>query len=154
MLALAESSIQLVPDASLLLHLATVLVMVFVLNRTLFKPINYILAERERRTGGRRKEALELMKSVEEKLRLWEQGLREARNEGYRLLETERAMVLKDREARLSELKADLAAKIATEKAKIQGEALTAKADLEVQARHLAREISTQILGRSVSSNF
>ena len=37
---LAEASIQLVPDATLLLHLVLVVVMVFVLNRTLLKPIN------------------------------------------------------------------------------------------------------------------
>ena len=45
---LAEASIQLVPDATLLLHLVLVVVMVFVLNRTLLKPINDILSEREK----------------------------------------------------------------------------------------------------------
>ena len=44
---LAETSIQLVPDGTLLLHLLMVGVMVAVLNRTLLKPINQILAERE-----------------------------------------------------------------------------------------------------------
>ena len=39
---LAETSIQLVPDGTLLLHLLMVAIMVFVLNRTLLKPINQI----------------------------------------------------------------------------------------------------------------
>ena len=39
---LAEASIQLVPDGTLLLHLLMVAVMVFILNRTLLKPINQI----------------------------------------------------------------------------------------------------------------
>ena len=49
-LGLAENSIQLVPDGTLILHVLIILVMVYVLNATLFKPINQILAARERRT--------------------------------------------------------------------------------------------------------
>ena len=45
---LAETSIQLVPDATLLLHLVMVVVMVFVLDRTLLKPVNRILSERDK----------------------------------------------------------------------------------------------------------
>ncbi len=59
-LAFAENSIQLVPDGTLFLHIAIILVMVFVLNHTLFKPINRILEERERRTRGRTGEAREI----------------------------------------------------------------------------------------------
>ena len=54
---LAEASIQLVPDGTLLLHLMMVAVMVFILNRTLLKPINEILAEREKQVAGRLREA-------------------------------------------------------------------------------------------------
>ena len=43
---LLETSIQLVPDGTLLFHLFLVVVMVFVVNRTLLGPINRILAER------------------------------------------------------------------------------------------------------------
>jgi len=42
-LGFAENSIQLVPDGTLLLHILIILVMVYVLNATLFKPINRIL---------------------------------------------------------------------------------------------------------------
>jgi len=44
-LGFAENSIQLVPDGTLLLHILIILVMVYVLNATLFKPINQILAK-------------------------------------------------------------------------------------------------------------
>ena len=54
---LAETSIQLVPDATLLFHLVLVVVMVVVLNRTLLKPINQILSERERLITGHLREA-------------------------------------------------------------------------------------------------
>ena len=67
-LAFAENSIQLVPDGTLFLHIAIILIMVFVLNRTLFKPINRILDERERRTRGRSGEAHDILQRVEEGL--------------------------------------------------------------------------------------
>ncbi len=52
-LAFSDSAIQLVPDGTLLFHLALIVVMVVLLNVTLLKPINRILEERERRTKGR-----------------------------------------------------------------------------------------------------
>ena len=51
-LAFAES-IQLVPDGTIVLHIAIIITMVFVLNKILFKPINSVLEERESRTRGR-----------------------------------------------------------------------------------------------------
>src|ERR1051326_7025485 len=63
----AEDSIQLVPDGTLVLHVIIILIMVYVLNATLYKPINQILASREKRTRGRLSEAQEIMQSVSEK---------------------------------------------------------------------------------------
>ncbi|HEY6659744.1 MAG TPA: ATP synthase F0 subunit B, partial [Pyrinomonadaceae bacterium] len=98
---LAETSIQLVPDGTLLLHLLMVGIMVFVLNRTLLKPINEILAEREKQIAGRLKEAEELAASTQEKLARYNGALREARADGYKLLEKERAQGLKERDEKL-----------------------------------------------------
>src|SRR3989442_5826749 len=82
-LGFAENSIQLVPDGTLLLHILIILVMIFVLNATLYKPINRILEAREKRTKGRLSEAEEIIKSVNEKLSEYERQLRQARGEAY-----------------------------------------------------------------------
>jgi len=42
-LGFAENSIQLVPDGTLILHVIIILVMIYVLNTTLYQPINRIL---------------------------------------------------------------------------------------------------------------
>jgi len=52
-LGFAEDSIQLVPDGTMVLHVIIILIMVYVLNATLFKPINQVLAAREKRTKRR-----------------------------------------------------------------------------------------------------
>src|SRR5947208_13696459 len=82
-LGFAENSIQLVPDGTLLLHVLIILVMVYVLNATLLKPINRILEARDRRTKGRLSEAEEILRDVSEKLTAYERALRQARGEAY-----------------------------------------------------------------------
>ena len=150
-MALAESSIQLVPDGTLLLHLALVVVMVTVLNLTLLKPINKVLEERERRTKGRLGDAQGILASAKEKVRLWEQGLRQARNDGYRLLEKERSDALRERELRLLGLKQELAKLVAEQKAEIQRQEQEARLVLQAEAQRLAALIGSQILGRAIS---
>ena len=81
-LAFAES-IQLVPDGTLFLHIAIILFMIFVLNRTLFRPVNRVIEERERRTVGRSGEAREALRRVEESLSRYERSLRDARRESF-----------------------------------------------------------------------
>lgn len=150
-LGFAENSIQLVPDGTLILHVLIILVMVYVLNATLYKPINQILESREKRTRGRLSEAQELMKSVKEKLTDYERSLRQARSEAYALAETERAEAMMKRQQRVNELRNQLAQSIATEKEAIQQQAAQARASLEVESRQIAREISSRVLNRSIS---
>src|SRR5438128_783970 len=107
-LAFAENSIQLVPDGTLILHIVIILVMVFILNATLFKPINRILEERERRTRGRLGEAHDILQRVDENLTRYERTLREARAEGYRLLEQQRAEAMTERQAILNTVREEI----------------------------------------------
>ncbi len=148
LLLLAENSIQLVPDGTLILHVVIILVMVFVLNATLYRPINRILEERERRTEGREDEARTIMRTVEEKLSNYEQTLRQARAEAYALSESERAAAMQERQRRLDEMRHSLAESIAQEKKAISEQAEEARATLESEARALASEIGARVIGR------
>jgi len=150
-LAFAENSIQLVPDGTLILHIIIILVMVFVLNATLFKPINRILEERERQTRGRSSEAQEILRRVEEKLTHYEHTLREARAEGYRLMEQERATAMSERQAKLNAVREEINQLIAGEKEAIRAQAEEARSTLEKDTRRIAAEIGAQILHRPIS---
>jgi F-type H+-transporting ATPase subunit b len=152
-LGFAENSIQLVPDGTLILHVIIILVMVYVLNATLYKPINKILESREKRTRGRLSEAQEIMKGVKEKLAEYEGSLRHARAEAYTLAESQRAEAMMERQRRVNEMRNELAQSIATEKEAIQQQATQARASLEVESRLIAREISSRVLNRSVSDS-
>lgn len=148
-LAFAES-IQLVPDGTLFLHIAIILLMIYVLNRTLFRPINRILEERERLTHGRTGESRDLLTRVEENLSRYERTLREARIESYRLLEQKRAEAMSARQNRLDGLREEVGNLIGEQKETIRSEAERARTTLEGEANRIASSIGTQILGRPV----
>jgi F-type H+-transporting ATPase subunit b len=145
---LAETSIQLVPDGTLLLHVLMVAIMVFVLNRTLLKPINQILAEREKQIAGRRKEAQALAAETQEKLRKYNDTLREARAEGYRLLEKKRAEGLKQKEEKLRQYREQLSKQVAAQLETTRNQEQIVKGELDAQAAALGGLISSQILRR------
>ncbi len=149
-LALAEN-IQLVPDGTLFLHISLIILMVFVLNITLFRPINKVLEERERRTRGRSGEAQDILGRVEAGLKRYETSLREARLEGYHLLEAQRAEALSARQARLGELREDLRGQVEEQKDSIRTQAEAAREALVGDAQRLAAEISNQVLRRGAS---
>jgi F0F1-type ATP synthase membrane subunit b/b' len=145
---LAETSIQLVPDGTLLLHLLMVGVMVFVLNRTLLKPINQILAERERQITGRRAEAEKLAAESDEKLRQYNEALHDARVDGYRLLDKERAEGLKQREEKVRQYRDQMSKEVAAQVETTRQQEESAKRELDAQASSMSDLISSQILRR------
>jgi F-type H+-transporting ATPase subunit b len=149
-LGLAENSIQLVPDGTILLHVVIILVMVYVLNRTLFKPINRILEAREARTRGRLSEAEQIQRQVSEKLVAYEHSLREARGKAYSFTEHEHAAAMQDRQTRLNQMRQEIADLLTREKEAIERQAEEARGELEQDARRMAGEISTRVLSRPV----
>lgn len=142
------AQIQLVPDGTLLLHLLMVAVMVFILNRTLLKPINQILAERERQVEGRIREAETLAAETEEKLRQYNASLREARTKGYRLLEKERAAALKEKDEKVRQYREQMSKTVAAEIESTRQQEQKVREELETQAATIGDLISTQILRR------
>lgn len=150
MIALAENSIQLVPDGTLLIHLLVLIGMVGILNVTLFKPINRILEERDKETRGRLLEAQSTLARIDEKIALYERGLREARSEGYALLEKERLEALREREGRVGGVKEQIAELLARERLEMQRQAKAVRENLSVEAQELGAQIGSRILGRGV----
>ena len=145
---LAETSIQLVPDGTLLLHLFVVGIMVIVLNRTLLKPINEILAEREKQVTGRRKDAETMATETQDKVRKYNEVLHDARVEGYRLLERERAEAVKEKDEKLRVYRDEMSREVAAQLQTTRKQQESVKGELESQAAAIGNQISSQILRR------
>ena len=145
---LAETSIQLVPDGTLLLHVVMISVMVFILNRTLLKPVNEILAERERLVAGRLKEAEALSAETDEKRKRYNETLRAARAEGYRLLEKERTAALKEKDEKVRQYREEVSKTVAAQIEQTRRQEEKVREELESQAAVVGDLISSQILRR------
>jgi F-type H+-transporting ATPase subunit b len=145
---LAETSIQLVPDGTLLLHLLMIGVMVAVLNRTLLKPINKILAEREDQITGKVNEARDLLKSSEAKLSQYHGALHEARSDGYQLLEKVRGEAIQEKDGKVKAVKEQINRDLAVQIEATHQQQAQVRTELESQAETLGTMISSQILNR------
>jgi len=145
---LAEASIQLVPDGTLLVHLLLVAIMVFIMNRTLLKPVNRIFAEREKQIAGRLKEAQMLATETEQKLKRYNDALHAARVEGYKLLESERANALKDKDEKVRLSREQTSREVALQVDNIRRQEQSVKQELETQAASISSLISAQVLRR------
>jgi F-type H+-transporting ATPase subunit b len=145
---LAEASIQLVPDGTLLIHLLMVALMVVILNRTLLKPINTILEERDKNILGKVDDAQTLLKARDERVHQYEAALRDARTAGYQLLEKERSEALKLKDEKVRTFKESLNQKLSKDIADTHEQEQQVQQQLEGQARELAEMISSQILRR------
>jgi len=149
-LALAGSVLSI--DGSFLFIFFSILLLIYILNHTLFKPINKVLEERERLGAGRIGEARRMLGEYEERLKRYESQLREARGEAYQSLEAGRREASLDRQRMIAEVKAETAAQIEAAKHEIAEQASGAKRNLEKETRAMAATISSQILRRSVSA--
>lgn len=146
LLAFAAESIQLFPDGTIFIHIALILLMIWILNRTFFRPINRVIESREKQAGGRGGEAAEILKEVGAKQALYDKEMLEARSRGYELIEKEHAAAVAAREKRLGSVKAELSEKLAFEKRELEMQAGEARATIEKEAEKLADTISANIL--------
>jgi F-type H+-transporting ATPase subunit b len=143
---LAFQEVRLVPDGTLFIHIALILLMIYILNRTFFRPINQVIQSREKNKGGHSSEAEEILKSVTEKQARYEAAMLEARSKGYELIEKERNEAVTARQTKISAVKTEVEQTVAGEKAELERQTTEAKAVLAQEAEKLAEKISANIL--------
>lgn len=146
LLAFASDSIQLFPDGTLFIHIALILIMIWILNRTFFKPINRILEAREKQKGGAGGEAEQILADASAKEAKLNKEMLAARNEGYELIEKERAGAVDLRARRVAEAKAETAAAFASEKQALTEQTEAARAAIAANAQEMADKIAANVL--------
>lgn len=145
LLAFAES-IQLFPDGTIFIHIGIILLMIWVLNRTFYKPINRIIQAREKNKGGRSSEAESILSDVGEKESRYTNELLDARSKGYELIEKEQKKAVAAREQKLADAKTETAGMFESGKAKLEKEAAEARAAIDTDAEKIADQIAANIL--------
>ncbi len=146
MAILAFAGVQLIPDGTLIIHIILILVMIWVLNRTFFRPINKVLDSREKNSGGRSSEAQEILNRVNEKNSKFDASIREIRNEGYQLVEDQRTKAIAERQEKVGAVKEEVSALLSSEKETIAKQTAEAQQAITAEAEKLAEKISGNIL--------
>ena len=146
MFLLAFQEVRLIPDGTIFIHIALILAMIWILNRTFFRPINRVLAERARKTGGRSTEAQEILKSVGEKQTRYDAAMQETRNEGYLLIERERADAVAERQIKVGAVKSEVVELVARENGELERQTKEARRAIAADAEQMAERISAAIL--------
>jgi len=147
----ASEGLNLMPEPTVLVVLLVLFtLLVPVLNALLFRPILRVLDEREQRIDGARRRADDLSRQAERTLQQYETAVREARASA----EAERKQSLEHAQRQQAGVVADERSKAeqTLERTRSEvGSALDgARTELQSQARELAREVATRVLGRAL----
>ena len=135
-----ELFFQVVPIVLILLVFYAVLRVLF------FKPLLRVIAEREARTIGARKAAEAAQKAASEKVKQYQDALKQARTEVYVEQEAARKKVLDERAALLKEARARAAVFVSAERKRIAAEVLAARREIESSITQFAALVARRVL--------
>lgn len=144
-LLFAEGGVQIVPDLSMFVHMAIILVMIWILNRTFFKPINKVLTARDA-SGGRETASEGMLLKAAEKEEEYKAALLEARNEGYDLIESERTSALETKQEKVASAKAEIRSAADKSLEELAEKTLETKNKIREDAVGLADKITSNIV--------
>jgi F-type H+-transporting ATPase subunit b len=144
------ASITVMPDWTTFVQAANLILLVFLLNIVLYRPIRQILEQRKKKINGLEETIEDSTDTLAEKESAYAAGIREARKKG--MLEKDALIQVASEEEKriLDKINADAQEELNAVKAKIGQEAEAAKAALLKEVDTFANEIGKKILGRAV----
>jgi F-type H+-transporting ATPase subunit b len=135
-----ELFFQVVPIVLILLVFYAVLRVLF------FTPLLKVIAEREARTIGARKAAEAAQKAATEKVKQYQEALKQARTEVYVEQEASRKKALDERAAQLKEARAKTALMVSAERERIVKEVRAAHGEIEATITPFAALVARRVL--------
>jgi F-type H+-transporting ATPase subunit b len=123
-----------------------VLVFYFILKALFFKPLLQVMAERDARTSGAQKAAETAQAAAAEKVKQYQDALKQARAQVYAEQEAARKKLLDERAAILKDARSKAATEVSAAKERVAGELAEARRDVEATVAQLSAEIARRIL--------
>jgi len=137
-------------DSTMWFQMANFLILMFVLNVVLFKPILRVLERREKHFQGLDEEVKSLDQSVEEKMANYEEKLRQARLEAMNEKNEIQQKASGEGKSKMDEARNEILQIFDDFKQKLDKEMSSARKILKTQAEKISVEISEKVLGRSI----
>ncbi|HTA58072.1 MAG TPA: ATP synthase F0 subunit B [Candidatus Sulfotelmatobacter sp.] len=126
---------------------AVIVLLFYVIMRSIFfQPLLKVMAERDARTIGAQKAAEAAQAAAAEKVRQYEEALRQARAKVYAEQEADRRKLMDERAAALKEARGKADAEVTAAKDRVASEFAVAKKDIQGGTSQLAAEIARRVL--------
>jgi F-type H+-transporting ATPase subunit b len=123
-----------------------ILLFYFILRALFFKPLLAVMAERDARTVGARKAAESAQAAATEKVKQYQEALRQARGQVYGEQEAARKKLLEERAAQIKDARTRAAGEVSAAKTRVTAELAAARRDVETSVAPLSAEIAKRIL--------
>ena len=123
-----------------------ILLFYFILRAIFFKPLLAVMAERDARTAGAQKAAETAQAAAAEKVKQYQEALKQARGQVYAEQEAARKKLLDERASQLKDARTKAGAEVNAAKERIAGEMAAARREVEATVSQLSSEIARRIL--------
>ena len=123
-----------------------VLIFYFIMRSVFFQPLLKVMAERDARTLGAQKAAEAAQAAAAEKVKQYEDALKQARARVYVEQEAERKKLLEERAAFMKEARAKASGEVNVAKERVAGELAAAKKEIEATVAQLSAEIAQRVM--------
>ena len=123
-----------------------ILIFYFILRTLFFQPLLKVMAERDARTAGAQKAAEAAQAAAAEKVKQYQEALKQARGKVYAEQEVTRKKLLDERAAQLKDARTKASGEVTQAKQSVAGELEAARRDVEASVAPLAAEIAKRIL--------
>jgi len=137
-------------NSTLLIQMVNFLVLIFVLNVLLYKPIMKVIETRKKRVEGSKEAVDSLDEVVAQKVADYEDKLRQARTEAMNQREAVKSEGTEAGKKILGDARNEITGMVQEFKVKLSKEKDEARSILKDRTREIALEISEKVLGRGV----
>jgi len=123
-----------------------ILLFYFILRALFFKPLLQVMAERDARTAGAQKAAEAAQAAAADKVKQYQEALKQARGQVYAEQEAARKKLLDERAAQLKDARSKAAGEVGAAKERVAGELAAAEGEVAATVAQLAAEIARRML--------
>lgn len=142
--------ITVMPDWTVAIQIVNFLLILWILNRMLYRPIRNILRQRKEKMDGLELSIQTYNDDAEEKDKAFAAGIKEARAKGLKEKEAMLQDAAEEEKKIIAKVNEKAQAELADIRQKISQEAQTAKSALQTRVAEFADDICQKILGRTV----
>ncbi len=142
--------ITVMPDWTVAIQITNFLLILWILNRILYRPIRNILLQRKEKMDGLELSIQTYNEDAQEKDEAFAAGIKEARTKGLNEKESLLQAAAEEEKKIIAKVNEKAQAEMADIRQKISQEAQTAKAALQTRVEEFADDICQKILGRTV----